>query len=287
MTGRRRLAGAWLAALLLLPCLLAASASAQEPVSLPGTRQISFMAGPANDREYRLLVSEPAGKRVPRAGHPVLFVLDGNAHFAAFHDARRAQSAFAEAIVVGIGYPTTLPHDFLRRSYDFSPAVTPERNSPPQGGDDELLGTLERVIAELGQRYPIDPQQLSLFGHSFGGMFAMHALFTRPALFSHYVAASPSLWWNDHYLLAQEQAFARRVESGDWSPRHQSLLLIVGERETPQDIQELEALERRLQPLSRWGLRTARHLQPDEDHMSLPASIAPRVLRQVFTARRR
>lgn len=259
----------------------------QAPVSLPGTRQFRFPAEASGDREYRLLVSEPAGKRVPRAGHPVLFVLDGNAHFSAFHDAKRAQSGFAEAIVVGVGYPTSLPHDYLRRSYDFSPPVAPELNSPPQGGDDEFLGTLERIIAELLQRYPIDRKQLSLFGHSFGGMFVMHALFTRPSLFSHYIAASPSLWWNEHYLLAQEHDFEERVESGAWSPRHQSLLLVAGERETPQDIQEVQALERRLQRLSRWGLRVALHLQPEEDHMSVPISIAPRVLRQVFTARSR
>ena len=115
----------------------------------------------------------------------------------------------------------------------------------------------------------------------------MHALFTQPSLFRHYVVASPSLWWNEHYLLAQERGFEERVEKGDWSPRHQSLLLVVGERETPQDIQEAQALERRLQRLSRWGLRTAFHLQAEEDHMSLPISIAPRALRQVFTARSR
>lgn len=72
--------------------------------------------------------------------------------------------------------------------------------------------------------------------------------------------------WNDHYLLTQERAFEERVEKGDWSPRHQSLLLVAGGCETPQDIQEAQALERRLQRLSRWGVRSAFHLQAEEDH---------------------
>jgi predicted alpha/beta superfamily hydrolase len=290
MPGKKRSA-AWrfsmlMRSLLVLGLLIAVEVPAQE-VKLSGTRQLTFMGGPSADRSYHLFISEPAGKKIPRDGHPVLFVLDANAYFAAFHEARRVQASFEEAIIVGIGYPTTTPHDFLRRSYDFSPAVAPERNTPPQGGDDEFLDTLQKIIDEIKRRYPVNPQQLSLFGHSFGGMFAMHALFTRPTLFSHYVAASPSLWWNDNYLLKQERHFIEQVQAGLWDPRNQSVLLLVGDRETPQSIQEPQALEQRLQPLSRWGLRTAFYLQPDEDHMSLPISIAPRVLRQVFTARRR
>lgn len=283
-----------LAALCAAPSLALAQARgtappdpAAPPVTLPGTQALSVRGGPARDREYRLLVSLPAGKTVPAKGYPVLFVLDGNAHFGAFHDARRAGPAFAETMVVSVGYPTEGTHDFLRRSYDFSPPA-PAGEKPPQGGDDEFLDTLEQVvIPEIARRHPLDRDRLSLFGHSFGGMFAMHALFTRPMLFTHYVSASPSLWWRDDYLLPQERRFAARVAAGEISPVHQSLLLVIGERETPQEIQDAQALAQRLAPLSAYGLRTAFHLQPGEDHMSLPIAIAPTVLRQVFSARSR
>lgn len=258
----------------------------RQPVVLPGTHALSVRGGPARDREYRLLVSPPAGKAVPRGGHPTLFVLDGNAHFGAFHDARRASSAFAETMVVSVGYPTDGTHDFLRRSYDYSPPA-PAGEKPPQGGDDEFLDTLEQVvIPEITRHYALDRDRLSLFGHSFGGMFAVHALFTRPMLFTHYVSASPSLWWRDDYLLPQERRFAARVTAGEIAPVHQSLLLVIGDRETPQEIQDAQALAQRLAPLSAYGLRTAFQLQPGEDHMSLPIAIAPMVLRQVFSARR-
>lgn len=262
--------------------------SSPPPVTLPGTAQIELTAGPDGGRPYRLLVSEPREEvEPPDDGYPVLFVLDGNAHFAAFHAARRLQKRFAATIIVGVGYPTDKPLDFERRSYDFSPPAPPSRNDPPQGGDDAFLETLSRrIVPAIAEHYPVDRNRLSVFGHSFGGMFALHALFTRPGLFSGYVVASPSLWWQHDYLLDEERRFVARVRAGRVDVRDVSVLLVAGSRETPQTIQDARAQAKRLRPLSAHGLRTAFHLQPGEDHMSLPPAIVTRTLRQVFTARR-
>lgn len=263
-----------------------AAALADTMVTMAGTRRLHVRGGPDKDRPYELLVSLPAGKRVPEQGHPVLFVLDGNAHFGAFHDARRAQETFAETIVVAVAYPTQETHDFLRRAYDYSPAA-PAGTTPPQGGDLEFLDTLEKVvIPAIAEHWRIDRGTMALFGHSFGGMFTLRALFTRPMLFTHYVAASPTLWWRDDYLLAPERAFVADLEQGRVAPIHQSLLLIVGDQEPPQEVQDTRSLQRRLEPLSRYGLRSSFTLVPGEDHMSLPIATVTQMLRQVFTARR-
>lgn len=255
-------------------------------VDLPGTMQLRVLGGPRADRPYELWISLPAGKNKPLDGHPVLFVLDGNAHFGSFHEARRAQEAFAECMVVAVGYAVQETHDFLRRAYDYSPPA-PAGSQPPQGGDEEFLDTLQDVvIPAVAARWHIDRRAMSLFGHSFGGMFALRTLFKRPLLFTHHVAASPTLWWRDDYLLAFEQQFVAAVQQGQVKPIHQSLLLIVGDQEPPQEIQDVQSLQLRLEPLSRHGLRTSYQLQPGEDHMSLPIAIAPKVLRQIFTARR-
>ena len=65
-----------------------------------------------------------------------------------------------------------------------------------------LLDFIEhRLMPRVNKRFKVDLDQRSLFGWSVGGMFGIYALFTRPALFQHVVAISPSLWWRDRYLL--------------------------------------------------------------------------------------
>jgi predicted alpha/beta superfamily hydrolase len=265
--------------------------STDPQVSLPGTR--SFILHNAQGSEYRILVSEPPDPVAPKNGYPVLVVLDANSVFAAFSDALRLQrTEFGKAMIVGVGYPTDQPFDFHRRSYDFSPPLpagqAPEPGSPKLGGHDELLDFLQHKLQpEIARRYPVDPNRLSLYGHSFGGMFALHALFTRPELFSHYVSASPSLWWQDRYLLNEERVFMQRAQAGQLSLVHTRLLLIAGGRETPHTTREAAALSTRLQPLSALGLSVSYETLPDETHMSMPVASVTQVLREVFTTRRR
>lgn len=242
----------------------------------------------AKGETYRILISLPEGDVPYTGGYPVLYVLDANAYFASFHEAKRAQKAFRAAIIVGIAYPGDAPLNFLRRSYDFSPPTTPERNQPPQGGQDELLDFIEHgLMPAVAKAFPVDANKQSLFGHSFGGMFAVYTLFTRPTLFDHLVAASPSLWWQDDFLLPHEAAFRKRVQAGEVDVRHNSLALIVAGEESPQTVQDAQALHWRLRELSAQGLRSSYHLEPGEDHMSVPFRILSRVLRETLSARRR
>ncbi|WP_201524826.1 alpha/beta hydrolase, partial [Bordetella pseudohinzii] len=76
--------------------------------------------------------------------------------------------------------------------------------------------------------------------HSYGGLFVLETLLNRPEAFQHYVAASPSLWWNAPYM--QERLAA-------WQPAgERSLRLMVGGEErlagraTQGDIREIARL---------------------------------------------
>jgi len=235
---------------------------------------------------YRILVSKPEGELPYTGGYPVIYVLDANAYFASLHEAKRAQKQYRQAIIVGIAYPGNDPHNFLRRAYDFSPPVSEEANSPPQGGQDVLLDFLEQqVMPAVAERFPVNESQQSLYGHSFGGMFAIYTLFTRPELFNHVVAASPSLWWSDRYLLKHEREFRRQVEAGETDVIHRSLSLIVGDGDSLQNQQDAAQLFERLSGLSGYGLRSSYHIVDHEDHMSVPFSIENRVLAQLVKTR--
>lgn len=266
--------------------LLASLSLAQaDPVSLDGSEQWTMKS--AEGREYRIMISLPEGDVPWTGGYPVIYLLDGNAYFPAFHAAKRAQDRLRGAILVAIGYPSDTPLDFERRAFDLSPPQPPERNVPPQGGQDLFLDFIEqRLMPKVNARFKDDQDQRSLVGHSFGGMFGVYTLFTRPQLFQHVVAVSPSLWWRDRYLMAHERTFTQRAQAGQIDLTHSSLSLLMGEREMPQEIQDARSLQLRLEQLSQYGLRSDFQVEPGEDHMSMPFRVAARVLDELLSTRR-
>ncbi|OLU24824.1 esterase [Pseudomonas sp. PA15(2017)] len=266
--------------------LLASLAAAQaEPVMLDATEQWKMKS--AEGREYRIMISLPEGDMPYTGGYPVIYLLDDNAYFPAFHAAKRAQKRLRGAILVAIGYPSDTPLDFERRAFELSPPQPPERNTPPQGGQDLFLDFIEeRLMPEVTKRFEVDQDQRSLVGHSFGGMFGIYTLFTRPALFQHVVAVSPTLWWRDRYLLAPERTFFERAHAGQLNLIHSSLTLLIGDREAPQGIQDARALQLRLQALSQYGLRSDFQIEAGEDHTSIMFRLTSQVLDELIGTRR-
>lgn len=280
------------AAILLALPLLTAQAEQATPAAVPGyTMPSTHMWDMKSDagEVYRIFVSFPAAE-MPPDGYPVLYVLDGNAMFAAFAEARRIQERHdvGKAIVVGVGYPTDLPYD-TRRLNDYPP---PMLDPPPKawrhlarfksGGRDTFLDFLTgRLRTEIGKRYKIDPDRQSLFGHSLGGLLALHALYTRPQAFQSIVAASPSLEWNEQGVLDEEREFAARLTSGKID-KTSRLMIVVGGRDGDDDPYMAEAFAHRMELLSGHGLRTRFRQYEEEGHMSVPARAVTDTLRFVF-----
>jgi predicted alpha/beta superfamily hydrolase len=186
------------------------------------------------DKDYRLLVSIP-GKPAPPQGYPVLYLIDGNLHFGITVDTMRIQACWPDvrdAVVVGIGYPTDSVAVALDlRMDDLTSPIAPERASqgwmgkmrPPSVGwgkmDDYLRMLDEEIKPKIAELTTIDAGDQTLMGHSLGGLTTLHALFRRTASFQHFVAISPSIWWDDCAVLAYESAFADRVRAGQVGAR--------------------------------------------------------------------
>ncbi|MGE0341133.1 MAG: alpha/beta hydrolase [Xanthobacteraceae bacterium] len=168
--------------------------------------------------EYRIFIIKPK-KPAPESGYPVLYALDGNSVVALLsnlsrgHVGRDDQSGFVSGLVVAVGYPTELMLDVRRRSLDYTPAqATPDSGTylkPEQtGGADAFLAFLENELKPVIEReFKIDKQRQALFGHSFGGLFTLHTLFTKPDAFQTYIAASPSIWWASRAIMKTADAF--------------------------------------------------------------------------------
>ncbi|MDH7637695.1 alpha/beta hydrolase [Sphingomonas oryzagri] len=267
----------------------AATASAAPGYVLPETETWELQ-GPGG-YPYQIFVSKPEGK-APDGGWPVLYVLDGNAMFAGFAETRRIQSMddrseVAKSIIVGIGYKTDKPYD-EHRLFDFTsgPAPQPWRvafSKVPAGGWELFLDFLTgKLRAEVNRRYGINPDRQALFGHSLGGLFAVHTLFTRPDAFHAIIAASPSLFWHDQEMQKEEHDFVARLQSGK-IPQVSRLMVVCGElEETSLERDDAVAFAKRMELLSGYGLRTKSEVYMGEGHITVPSRSVTSTLRYAF-----
>lgn len=206
-------------------------------VTVSGAHQIDLVSQHTG-RTHRLFVSMPPGP-APAEGFPVLYLLDGNAYFPAAdryahtltHLGRGFGLSVTPPIVVGLGYPDVALFDAARRTEDYTPPgkVSDEKRQTAQGGADRFRAFIEKEVKPLiAGRWPVNDAQEALMGHSYGGLFTLHVLFTRPELFDTYVAGSPSIWWNDRFILGSQQRFVDALSGRAIDAR---LLVTVGSLE--------------------------------------------------------
>ncbi|MDN3921475.1 alpha/beta hydrolase [Roseateles violae] len=174
-----------------------------------------------NGRDYRLLIWVPP-VAPPPGGFPVLWVLDGSAYFGLAVDMVRNRgllgAEITPAVVVGVTYPSEDISVWMTRRYEDLNATPTggERFAygAPTGGIESFLDMLaDEALPRVESRARIDRGRMAIVGHSLGGHAVLHTLFTRPALFSSYVAISPSIWWHGGELLRHEEGFKAAVES--------------------------------------------------------------------------
>lgn len=266
------------------------------PVLVPQARATELRAR-ASGHRYRILVSVPATPP-PAQGYPVLYVLDGNAGFpmAAFvaRTVERRQQVTGQTppVVVGLGYPGEQDFDYAARRRDYTipaaMAAAPTRATGAaeatsvaltEGGAEAFLDFIEQDLKPLlQQRYRLDTGRQALFGHSFGGLLVLHALFTRPTQFSAFLASSPSIWWQERVVLQSLPthvpdcarcrpavqisvgALEDRLPPGQHSPQAQALWA------SRPMVSEARALAAELQARPDWRGRVHYHELAGEDH---------------------
>ena len=198
---RTRLAGLFGSFLLLL--ILTSSALGQ------GTIDKITLKSSVLGEERTILVRIPAGYANNKAGYPVLYMTDGDAHMA--HTASTVEflarnGRMSELIVVGITN-TDRTRDLTPSKASLADGGTTQ--FPTAGGADNFLKFIEtELIPEIEKRYRVRPYRI-LAGHSFGGLFTVHAMITRPELFKSYVAVSPSLQWAAEDTLKKAEEFLK------------------------------------------------------------------------------
>jgi predicted alpha/beta superfamily hydrolase len=224
------------------------------------------------------IVRLPASYERGTAAYPVLYLTDGDRqlpHLSAVVDFLSREGRMPEVILVGVTNTD--------RTRDLTPTPVVNAvidgqsfNFPTSGGANRFLDFFEtELIPQIESRYRTQPYR-AFAGHSFGGLFALHALFTRPKLFNAVIAVSPSLNWDDRYVYRMAQKFV-----ADHRETNATLFFTMGE-EGEASAREMRALSGLLEKRAPKGLVWASETFRDEDHGSvvLPSHYA--ALRRVF-----
>src|SRR5215472_5677819 len=265
---------------LLSVCLASITAFAQN-LAPPAPERIVIHSNVLNE-DRPILVRMPAQAPGARNKYPVLYLTDGDRHInevGGIVDFLAAHDRCSPLIIVGI--PNT------DRNRDLTPTHADEKGPdgavterlPTSGGADKYLQFIQtELFPEIEKRYPTVAYRI-LAGHSFGGLFAIHALITHTDMFNSYIALSPSLQWDDGATLHQAQQFFARTKE-----LHKTLFFsLANEGSIPNPMgQNFEAFQKIFATSMPKGFIVRSERYPDEDHGSTTLLAHYAGLRLVF-----
>jgi predicted alpha/beta superfamily hydrolase len=262
---------------LVLFCLAAGVASAGEPITIGETITLpSKIMG----EERTILVSTPPGYEQSSQSYPVLYMTDGNAHLSHTRgtvDFLARNGLMPQVIVVGVNNTD--------RTRDLSPTHIASRTidgrvfeSPTSGGASKFLDFFEQeLFPYVDANYRTMPLRL-FTGHSFGGLFALNAFFTRPEMFDAVLAVSPSLNWDEDFPIRQAKSFL----DGRDELNETLFVAMANEEEGDPAPTLLDRLEQALAAADAEGFDWEVMRMPDETHGSVVLRAHYWGLRYVF-----
>jgi len=203
-----------------------------------------------------VFISTPQGYENTEEKYPVLYLLDGGAHF--LHATGVVQflarnGRLPQMIVVGI--PNT------NRNRDFTPFKT--ENFQNSGGADNFLAFLNtELIPFVNNKYRTQPYNI-LFGHSLTGMFDIYTLSKEKDLFDAFIVASPFLQYHDEIVLKSLDIFLK-----DSPELNHSIYITIGNE--PDYFSSLDKLSNLFDKYSPKKLNWKYVKMENEDHGSVP-----------------
>jgi predicted alpha/beta superfamily hydrolase len=249
---------------LLLLLSTAALAGAGEPITIGETITLpSKIMG----EDRTILVSTPPGYPHGGQSYPVLYMTDGDVHLTHTRgtvDFLARNGLMPQVIIVGVAN-TDRTRDLTPTRANVADRDGTPREFPTSGGADRFLDFFEEELFPwVDAHYRTEPYRV-FAGHSFGGLFALHAFATRPSMFGGVVAVSPSLRWDDDLPLRQTVSLLQAREELS------SVLFVsmADEEEDQPRPNRLDRLEQALRTSEVEGLEWQVRRFPDETHGSV------------------
>lgn len=146
--------------------------------------------------------------------YPVVYLLDGNAHFQSLSGVIRTMGRnmqIPEMIVIAILNVDRI-RDFTPTYYEKEETSKSQERFPTSGGADKFLKFLEKeLMPEIEGKYRTMPYRV-LVGHSMGGVLAGHVLLSEPRMFQGIIAVDPSLWWDNQILVSRGKVVLKEAK---------------------------------------------------------------------------
>ena len=257
-------------------------------------------------RDYQLFISLPRGYAESTRRYPVLFVTDANYAFPLIRSiAKRIRNGgedMEDFILVGLSYAKGETPEYSRRR-DYTPtangdkeAVSDMLSAPPVYGEAEGYRKFiaEEVFPLVAQKYRADMKRAIYAGHSYGGLFGLHVLFTEPSMFEKYIIGSPSLWFDRRVAFATERSYAKAH-----SDLPAKVFMAVASYETlnfssddprynktVDMVRDLQAMEHVLASRGYKSLDVTSIVVPDEDHLTVFPAVITRGLKWALPPKR-
>ncbi len=222
--------------------------------------------------------------------YPVLYLLDGDAHF-------HSVTGLLQILGTGVNGTYVVPEMIvvaIPNTKDRMRDMTPTRATAgfqgqpmpgleTSGGMPQFLGFIrDELIPAIERTYRTLPYRVFV-GHSLGGITAINALYTMPELFQAYVAIDPSLWWDNTLLLRQAKS---RLATGDWA--FKALYVAQANTLSPDDsvtnphFGAITQFDATMKAYNTTGMRYAFKYYEQDDHGSVPLIAEYDALRFIF-----
>jgi uncharacterized protein len=267
---------------------------AQAPARTVTIGTMDSVWSPTLKENRRFLVYTPPSYSdstyLPRS-YPVLYLLDGDAHF-------HSVTGLLQILGTGVNATFVLPEMIViaipntNRLRDMTPTRTerdlagkPQPSLAASGGMPNFLKFIQtELIPQVEKSYRTAPYRVFV-GHSLGGITTINALYTMPETFNAYVAIDPSLWWDNRTLLKQARdKFSKPGLAGRALFVGQANTISPGDTTLNVHFNSIVQFNSLMETFNASGLRYGYKYYPNDSHGSVPMIAEYDALRFIFDA---
>jgi len=208
------------------------------------------------DEERNIIVYTPFNYDRRSDNFPVMYLLDGEAHFhhsSGIVEFMSSVGIMPEMIVVAVTN--------VNRTRDFSPTHVNDR--PSTGGAEKFMSFLSDELVPYVEKNFRTHSYKILTGHSFGGEFAAYALLNRPEVFDAYIAISPYLMYDNDFIVKQAKS---KIKSN--YQKNVMFYMTVGNE--PEYYESLASFQKIIGKKSPGNFEFSYIKMEEEDHGSIP-----------------
>lgn len=177
----------------------------ESKVELPRS-EIVEISDSNTKRVYELFIQHPR-RYSEEKKYPVVYMTDAPYTFPIVTSAARYPvnvKKMEDVMFVGISWQKGY-NGGLSRQRDYTPTSSSPGFKDPSGKAHEHLEFIHKdVFHYIETKYNTDPSRRTYIGNSFGGLFGAYILLNSPESFRHYIISSPSMWWDNDFMLQQE-----------------------------------------------------------------------------------